>query len=106
MDLSIPKDASDVSEDAPLEEDASESFRNQEEDSETAVLVTADPLANLKANLDESQKALFESRETFDSSAGDVDTKPAGKKNPAALSTAVESSKDPPFAQCCCGCRR
>jgi hypothetical protein len=93
MDLSIPKDAPDVSEDAPPEEDTSESFPNQEKDSETAAPVTADPLANLKADF-ESQKAVFESRETFDSSPADVDMKPAGKKNPPALSTAVESSED------------
>jgi hypothetical protein len=93
MDLSIPKDAPDVSEDAPPEEGTSESFPNQEKDSETAAPVTADPLANLKADF-ESQKAVFESRETFDSSPADVDMKPAGKKNPPALSTAVESSED------------
>ena len=50
MNLSIPKDASDTSEDAPSEED-SESFPNQE-DGETAALVTADVLANLKADLE------------------------------------------------------
>jgi hypothetical protein len=55
--------------------------------------VTAGPLANLKADLDESQKAVFDSQETSESSPADVDTKPAGKKNPAALSTAVESSE-------------
>ncbi len=57
MDLStsIPKDASD-----PSEEDTSVSFPNQEEDSETAALakVTADPIANLKADF-ASQKADF-----------------------------------------------
>jgi hypothetical protein len=65
MALSIPKDASDVSEDNPSEEeDASELFPNQEKDSESAALVTAGPLANLKADF-ESQKAVFESRETL-----------------------------------------
>ena len=52
MDLCNRKDASDASEDVCSEEDTSESFPNQEEDSETAALtkVTADPLANLKAD--------------------------------------------------------
>jgi hypothetical protein len=72
MDLSIPKDASDASEDAAsekdyseLEEVASEKVINDscpnEEDSETAALLTADPLANLKADF-ESLKAVFESQ--------------------------------------------
>jgi hypothetical protein len=60
MDLSIPKDAPDASEGVPSEED-SDSFPNLEEDSETAALVTADVLANLKADF-ESQKADFESQ--------------------------------------------
>jgi F0F1-type ATP synthase membrane subunit b/b' len=59
MDLSFPKDASDAPEDVASEE-GSKSFPNQEEDTETATLVTADPLANLKAHF-ESQNADFES---------------------------------------------
>jgi hypothetical protein len=64
MDLSIPKDASDASEDVPSKEVTIESFHNQE-DSETAALVTTDPLANLKADFEsqlESQKADFKSQ--------------------------------------------
>jgi hypothetical protein len=61
MDLSIPQDASDASEDVPAEEDNSESFARQEKDSETAALVTADPLANLKADF-KRRKADFERR--------------------------------------------
>jgi hypothetical protein len=49
MHLSIPKDASDAPEDVASEED-SKSFPIQE-DSETAALVRADPLANIKAHL-------------------------------------------------------
>jgi F0F1-type ATP synthase membrane subunit b/b' len=60
MDLSIPQDAYDSSsEDVPSEEDV-ESFQNQGKYSETAALVTANPLANVKADF-ESQKADFES---------------------------------------------
>jgi hypothetical protein len=61
MNLSMPNDDSDASEDVASEDDTSESFPNQVEDSETAALVTADPLANLKADL-ESLKAVFKSQ--------------------------------------------
>jgi hypothetical protein len=54
MDLSIPKDASDVSEDAPSEEDISESFPNQEKDSETAALVTAEVLPDCESENNEA----------------------------------------------------
>jgi hypothetical protein len=61
MNLTIPKDASDVSEDVPSKEDTSESFPNQEKDRETAALVTADSLPNVKADFDR-RKADFHRR--------------------------------------------
>jgi hypothetical protein len=61
MDLSIPKDASDVSEDVPSKEDTSESFARRKKGSEAAALVTADPLANVKADFDR-RKADFDRR--------------------------------------------
>jgi hypothetical protein len=88
MELSIPKDAPVAWEDVPSEEVTSESFPNEEEDSETAALVTADPLANLKADFEsqlrslkadfESQKADFESQKTkfnFESQLNSQQTK-------------------------------
>jgi hypothetical protein len=75
MDLSIRKDASDASEDVPSEKDTgesedvpseevtSESFPNEEDIETAALLVTADPLANLKADF-ESLKADLVSQKT------------------------------------------
>jgi hypothetical protein len=54
MDLSIPKDASHVSEDVPSEENASETFARQEKVSETAGPVTADVLPDCKSENNEA----------------------------------------------------
>jgi hypothetical protein len=62
MDLSIPRDAPVASEDV-----TSESLPDEEEESETAALVTADPFAKLKADFESqlgSLKADFESQKT------------------------------------------
>jgi hypothetical protein len=80
MDLYIPKDAPVALEDVPSEEVTSESFPN-EEDSETAALVTADPLANLKADFESqlgSLKADFERQKAdFDIQKADFDVQKA-----------------------------
>jgi hypothetical protein len=84
MDLSIPKDSPVASEDVPSEKVTSASFTN-EEDSETAALVTADPLANLKADF-ESQlgrlKADFESQKAdYESQKADYESQKADFKS-------------------------
>ncbi len=97
MYLSIRKDASDAWEDVPSEKDTSESedfpseevtsesFPNEEEDSETAALVTADLLANLKADFERqlgSLKADFESQKAdYESQKADYESQKADFKS-------------------------
>jgi hypothetical protein len=107
MDLSIRKDVSDVSEEVPLEKNTNESedlpseevtresFPNEEEDSETAALVTADPLANLKADF-EKLKADFESQKTkaeFESQLHSQQTKADFENQLGSLKADFESRK-------------